>query len=156
MDQLHPSRLHSARNEGRPALRGSDISDISDSDRARTAPRPPEVSGQPRVVWSEVWSCINPHAQYLAKQTVLNSEQGPNSESLRQKLGLCSDNDAGYECWQKIAALTQSGVATFPVHVCVAGAADSRRPVRNAPPGGPSGTVCKWEALPGGLHEPPA
>ena len=25
---------------------------------------------------SEVWSCINPHAQYLAKQTVLNSEQG--------------------------------------------------------------------------------
>ncbi|CAE7671664.1 Fndc3a [Symbiodinium sp. CCMP2592] len=77
----------------------------------------PRVYTQPGT--KGVWSCINPHAQYLARQTVLNSEQG-------------------YECWQKIAALTQSGVATFPVHVCVAG---------------PSGTVCKWEALPGGLHD---
>ncbi|CAE6964010.1 Fndc3a [Symbiodinium natans] len=74
----------------------------------RVYPRPPGV-----------WSCINPYAQYLAKRTVLNSTQG-------------------YECIQKIAGLKMSGLAKFPVHVCVAG---------------PSGTVCSWDKAPGGLHD---
>ncbi|CAK9052124.1 unnamed protein product [Durusdinium trenchii] len=78
------------------------------------------ASSPPRVYKKNgaVWSCINPFAQYLAKQTVLNSSQGQRS-------------------LQQIAALKVSGIADYPVHVCVAG---------------PEGTVCSWDA-PGGLRD---
>jgi len=62
------------------------------------------TSSPPRVYEraGRMWSCINPFAQYLAKQTVLNSDQGQRS-------------------LQEIAVLSNSGRANFAVHVCVAG-----------------------------------
>lgn len=65
------------------------------------------------------WSAINPMAQHLAMKTVLSTSDG-------------------FEAMQKLASDRACDVASFPIHVLVAG---------------PEGTVCSWDALPGGVHD---
>jgi len=70
-------------------------------------------------VSSGFWSMINPRAQHLAILTVLNSTDGTRS-------------------MLRVAAARVCGPKTFPVHLLVAGDAQ---------------TACKWDTLPGGVHD---